>query len=258
MRPSGKLGICLAPVIMTASLLGAGMPATAAADPLVLNPASPDSTGATSPNWFGYAASGGGYSSVESTWTQSPVDCSRGDGSVVFWVGLDGWGSRTVEQTGTGADCQNGRADYYAWWETYPDNPINPYNDPVKPGDTFYAKVTYQGGTNYELYIEDKTAGWREDQVVQGASGASNASAEVVGETPGYSGGRYASLPDFSTENFTGSLVDGKPIGEMNARRIDLARNGDTLATTSDLSNGTDFAVSWQANSLAARSRAVR
>lgn len=32
-----------------------------------------------------------------------------------FWVGLDGWGSPTVEQTGTAAYTSNGSVTYFAW-----------------------------------------------------------------------------------------------------------------------------------------------
>ncbi|WP_324798510.1 G1 family glutamic endopeptidase [Stackebrandtia sp.] len=202
----------------------------------------------TSTNWFGYAASEGGYSSVESTWVEPAVDCSQG-GHVVFWVGLDGWGSGTVEQTGSGADCDNGRASYYGWWETYPANAIQSYDDTVRAGDQFYAKVTFLGGNEYTLYLENRTEGWTRNQDVFGAQGASNASAEVVGETPSYSGGN-ASLPDFNSATFTDSNVDGSPIGNSRPDAIDLVRNGDLLASTGSLNGGGDaFAVTWQRNS---------
>lgn len=220
------------------------------AGPLVLNPHHGfGPANQTSSNWFGYAADSGGYTSVASSWVEPSVDCSKGDGSAVFWVGLDGWGSGTVEQTGTEADCNNGAASYSAWWETYPNNSIQTYADTVEPGDSMTAKVTFQGNDSYDIYLVDNTRGWTEDNPQQGASGADNQSAEIVGETPGYGNNTYANLPDFNTATFTNSSVNGQPIGNVNPFGIDLARNGHTLATTGTLSGGTDFPVTWQANS---------
>ena len=222
------------------------------AGPAVINPHSPRAFGPaneTSVNWFGYVADSGGYTNVQSSWVEPSVDCSRGNGSAVFWVGLDGWNSDAVEQTGTEADCSNGSASYSAWWETWPTNTIQTYGDTLEPGDSLTAKVTFEGNDNYDIYIVDNTRGWSEDNHKQGASGADNQSAEVVGETPGYANNTYANLPDFNSLTFTGSSVDGQSIGNVNPFAVDLVRNGDTLGTTGGLSGGTQFPINWQANS---------
>jgi hypothetical protein len=202
----------------------------------------------TTENWFGYVAHGGTYTSVASTWVQPAVDCSKGDGWAFLWAGLDGWGSPTVEQTGTGALCSGGQASYTAWWETFP-NTWTPYKDTVKPGDTLSAEVTFEGSGKYDLHLTDQTQGWTEDNLQQAASGATNASAEVVGETPTTIFGTLTGLPDFGTVTLTNSRVDGQAITDSNPEAVDLARNGHTLATTGGLSNGTDFTGTWQANS---------
>lgn len=41
-----------------------------------------------------------------------------------FWVGLDGYSSKTVEQIGTEADCKGATPSYYAWYEFYPKFPV--------------------------------------------------------------------------------------------------------------------------------------
>jgi hypothetical protein len=211
-------------------------------------PAAPAGVTATSPNWVGYAINSGGYTSVASGWTQPAVDCAAGDGAVVFWVGLDGWGSNAVEQTGTEAICSGGKAAYSAWWETYPTNSITAYADRVAPGDVMSAKVVYQGASGYELYLTDRTQGWTEDTVHPGSAAATNVSAEIVAETPG-SGSGLAALPDFDTVTFTGSLINNNTLAAENAIGINLVRNNNTMATTSDLVNGTDFTITWQRNS---------
>ena len=60
---------------------------------------------ATSTNWSGYAGTTGRYTSVSASWTQPAGVCSRGDQYAAFWVGLDGYTSSTVEQTGSEVDC---------------------------------------------------------------------------------------------------------------------------------------------------------
>jgi hypothetical protein len=69
---------------------------------------------------------------------------SRGSQYSSFWVGLDGYSSSSVEQTGSDTDCSGGRAVYYAWYEMYP-NPSVSYSNTVRPGDQFNASVTYAG-----------------------------------------------------------------------------------------------------------------
>ena len=75
---------------------------------------------AESTNWSGYAGTTGTYTSVSASWTQPAGICSRGDQYAAFWVGLDGYTSSTVEQTGSEVDCVGRTAQYYAWYEMYP------------------------------------------------------------------------------------------------------------------------------------------
>ncbi|MGN6721755.1 MAG: G1 family glutamic endopeptidase, partial [Marmoricola sp.] len=56
----------------------------------------------TSSNWSGYATTMGPFTSVSASWTQPTVNCAAtGKKSAYssFWVGIDGDGSSTVEQT---------------------------------------------------------------------------------------------------------------------------------------------------------------
>ena len=68
-------------------------------------------TGVSSSNWAGYAATGaaGSFTSVSASWTQPTASCASGSQYAAFWVGLDGYTSKTVEQIGTEADCTGAR-----------------------------------------------------------------------------------------------------------------------------------------------------
>jgi hypothetical protein len=197
----------------------------------------------TSDNWAGYAATGGTYTSVSSSWVQPSVTCGSEDTYSSFWVGIDGDGTSSVEQTGTEADCSGGQAQYSSWYEMYPANPVN-YNDTVSPGDSFTASVSTDGSGNFTLTLTDNTAGWTET-TNQSSTTAQDGSAEVIAEAP-YSNG-VLPLSDFGTVDFTGSTANGSPIGSASPTQINLVSDGGvTEATTSSLdSSGEDFSVTW-------------
>src|SRR5438270_9216278 len=115
-------------------------------------------TDSTSSNWSGYAVTGGRYTSVSASWTEPSVSCS-GTAYSSFWVCLDGDTSNTVEQTGTDADCSSGSPVYYGWYEMYPKFPVN-YSNPLSPGDSMSASVTYLGSGSFRLMLTDATKGW--------------------------------------------------------------------------------------------------
>src|SRR5579884_3947197 len=143
-------------------------------------------TTTTSTNWAGYAATGSTYTSVSTTFTQPSVNCSAGDGYSSFWVGLDGYSSGSVEQTGTEADCSGGSAVYSAWYEMYPAYPVN-YSNTVRPGDRITETVSYASGT-YTLTLADSTEGWTKT-TRKSESGLARSSAEVIAEAPSSSTG---------------------------------------------------------------------
>src|SRR3984885_3344998 len=169
-------------------------------------------TSTTSTNWAGYAATTGTYTSVSASWTQPAGKCSSGDQYAAFWVGLDGYSSSTVEQTGSEVDCVGRTAEYYAWYEAYP-AASEDYSNTVKSGDHFNATVTYDGSNKFALYIDDATQKWSHTTTVT-VRGAARSSAEVIVEAPCCTNsGGILPLTDFGTMSFTGSTANGSAIG---------------------------------------------
>jgi hypothetical protein len=144
------------------------------------------SANAASTNWSGYAAYGQTFNYVWGTWTVPTVNCSWGaTGASSVWVGIDGYGTSTVEQLGTRQNCLWGGASYYAWFEMYPQSEQGlPGGYPVHPGDSMSAYVYFRSGT-YTFYMADSTAGWTWSNVV-GATAPlpANATAEWIVEQP--------------------------------------------------------------------------
>jgi hypothetical protein len=79
-------------------------------------------TAAASENWAGYATAGtaGAFTRVSASWAEPAVTCAADQTFSSFWVGLDGDGTSTVEQTGSEADCADGAASYQGWFEMFP------------------------------------------------------------------------------------------------------------------------------------------
>jgi hypothetical protein len=201
---------------------------------------------AESTNWSGYAGTTGTYTSVSASWTQPAGTCSRGDQYSAFWVGLDGYSSSTVEQTGSEVDCIGRTAQYYAWYEIYPSASVN-YSNTVKAGDQFNASVTYEGNNEFSLSIADTTEGWSHTTVAS-LAGAARSSAEVIVEAPCCTAsGGILPLTDFGTMSFSGSDANGTAIGDAGGlTEIIMVDNaGRDKDSISALSGGASYSATW-------------
>ncbi len=96
---------------------------------------------------------------MSSSWTQPAVTCTAPQTFSSLWVGLDGDGTPSVEQTGTEADCNHGAPSYLGWFEMFSSAPVF-YNNRVTPGDAMSASVVANGGGAFTLTLNDQTQGW--------------------------------------------------------------------------------------------------
>jgi Peptidase A4 family len=154
----------------------------------------------TSSNWSGYAAYGKEstpvtFGSVRGNWVQPTASCNlKGHkfALAAFWVGLDGYGNNTVEQTGTEADCEGKEPVYYAWYEFYPER-LHLIEIEAKPGQEFHAEVTHS-----TLFLENVSTG--EEETVEYEPGALEfATAEWIAEKPS------SNFTDFGSVHFSGA-----------------------------------------------------
>lgn len=206
---------------------------------------------AESTNWSGYAVTGssGQFTSVSASWTQPTATCSssgRGRSSdqyAAFWVGLDGYSSDSVEQTGSDSDCAGRTPDYYGWYEMYPANPVY-YTNTVKPGDAMSASVTFSGTDTYTLVLKDTTQGWTQTKAIN-ESGFSRSSAEVITEAPSSNSG-VLPLADFGTIQYTAASANGTSMGTQSPTSIVMVNNrGQEKDTTSSMSSAGAFSNTW-------------
>jgi hypothetical protein len=198
----------------------------------------------SSTNWSGYATTGTTYSSVSANWVVPAVTCAGGPGYSASWVGLDGYTSKTVEQTGSESDCTLSSATYYAWYEMYPAGSVN-IAEPVSPGDHMSASVTATGDS-FALTIKDVTKDWTHT-ITKTSASAKRSSAEVIEEAPCCTAsGGILPLADFAKETFTQAHVDGAFLSASTPTRIDMSAGGVSKDTTSPLNKtGGAFTVTW-------------
>jgi hypothetical protein len=208
-----------------------------------------NATGAISENWAGYtsAANPGTFTSVSASWAQPAVTCTAPDTFSSFWVGLDGDGTNSVEQTGTEADCNGGAAAYQGWFEMFPQAPVF-YDNPVQPGDAMSASVVANGGGAFTLTLTDSTQGWTQT-TSQTSDTAQLGSAEVIAEAPSDGTGAVLPLSNFGTVTFTDATADNTAFGDENPSALTMVSAGNvTEATPSALTGGNAFTVTWDGN----------
>jgi Peptidase A4 family len=200
----------------------------------------------TSTNWSGYAVTGasGHFTSVSASWTEPTAHCSGGSAKyAAFWVGLDGYNSSSVEQTGSDSDCDGSSPDYYGWYEMYPANPVY-FSNAVSPGDHFTASVTFSGSSTYTLVLKDTTKGWTQT-ITKNQSGLARSSAEVITEAPSSQSG-VLPLANFGTINYTGSSANGASMSGQSPTSITMVNNsGAAKDSTSSLSSTGAFSNTW-------------
>jgi hypothetical protein len=247
--------------------------ATVAVTPVVTSPyalfhSSPSHiSNSSSTNWAGYAVTGAtnSVSFVRGSWVQpAAVSCPAGKIQYSsFWVGIDGFNSGTVEQTGTDTDCQNGTAVYYAWYEFYPNPSIFISRVAIHPGDKIIASVAWVNATvGFRLTLTDNTTG-KSVSHTGTVVGASRSSAEWIAEAPSSTFG-VLPLADFGTVHFgkgatgvsgtnvatiggTTHAIGGFSSSSIN--KINMINNAFThfKAVTGALwSSGTSFNVTWK------------
>jgi hypothetical protein len=201
-----------------------------------------------STNWSGYDVTGGGpYTTVSASWTQPEVNCTRTPTAYSsFWVGLDGWKTPSVEQTGVEAGCFEGTPLYFAWYEMYPKAAkMLPRKDFVSPGDRFTATVTYIGKNKFKLALSDTTRGWSYT-VTKASKSAERGSAEVIGEAPS-AGTEILPLSDFGTVSFTNASVEGVPLSGSTPglEPLTMRTHSDVVEAEPSAVSGGSFTDTW-------------
>ncbi len=213
------------------------------------------------PNWAGYAATKGHFTSASAQFVVPTVGCTSRTAELAQWVGIDGYGSKTVEQDGITVTCTDGSPSYSAYYEMwgnlelYDGNPVT-LNERVAPGDLMVASVS-EANAEWTFVVSDLTQGWTSSNVVAMPSPTTaQASAEFIVEAPLFFCTEGFPCADFTLPAFTATTFSNIAVTEnhdtsgglpSNPTTCDLtvANSTVTLAAPSALSGeGTSFSVS--------------
>jgi hypothetical protein len=213
-------------------------------------------------NWAGYVTTAGPYTHASGTFVVPTAQCTSATTYSSTWVGIDGYGSSTVEQDGFASMCSNGVASYNAWYEMYGDTSVqcNCYAEvplgsayPVVPGDVITASVDY-ANSNWTLALVDATRGWNFSIVIATYSPApAQVSAEWILEQPSMcttstcTNSTLATLTPQGTtyfSNITASAGSTGGISNFPYAVVSMVGSAGTIASPGPLSsNGTAFDI---------------
>ena len=129
--------------------------------------------------------------------------------------------------------------------------PSENYTNTVRAGDRFNATVTYEGNSEFSLYIADTTQGWSHTTTTS-LAGATRSSAEVIVEAPCCTAsGGILPLADFGTVNITSSMANGAALGSAGGvtQIVMIDNAGSDKARVSSLSGGGNFSATWLGSS---------
>jgi hypothetical protein len=206
-------------------------------------PAQPAPAQATNTAWSGSVVDTRS-TAVHAQWTEPQVKCGPAKTYGAIWVGIDGDGSRTVEQTGTQESCDHGHVSVDGWYQMYPKPAVGlSAARIVRPGDVIRATVAYEGTGTYSLELQDVSRHWTATERLSNPA-ARRASAEVVIETPA---SHTPNLNHFGTVTFTSVTVNHLSLSHWSASTTEdnlVAGNGTPEDTVSTLS-AASFKVKW-------------
>ena len=141
-------------------------------------------------------------SSISASWTVPEVRASENDTESAAWIGIGGYGDKTLIQTGMDQQCVNGRISYYAWYELIPDHVVRITNMRIRPGDTITASIslTDKVANTWSIEINDVTRGETFQETF--FYNSSRLSAEWIVERPTVNG-NIRTLADFGSVTFS-------------------------------------------------------
>lgn len=254
---AGSRVVILATMVLASALPAAGAALASVSTPShILGADASDRGTVTSSNWAGYAAENTAGSVTHTVamsagvWTQTTINCAAGKTTdVSTWVGIDGYSTTTVEQTGSSGDCSHGAASYYAWYELYPAGSVTISSFVVHAGDKLSAWVNYSSSTSkFTMTIMDGSQKFSHSGA---ASSAKRASAECIVERDTV-GSSLNKLSKFTTDSFSSctATINGATggIGTFaQVNKINMTGNtGNVIALTSALTSNSSFKDTWK------------
>jgi hypothetical protein len=195
-------------------------------------------------------------SSISASWTVPEVRASENDTESAAWIGIGGYGDKTLIQTGTDQQCVNGRASYFAWYELIPDHVVRILNMRIRPGDTITASINLIDKAANTWLIEINDVTWGASFKETFFYNSSRLSAEWIIERPTVNG-NISTLADFGSVTFSDCIATIEnstgTVSSFPHNQLVMYTSQDVqLVTVSPLySDGSGFTVNYSGSQVA-------
>jgi Peptidase A4 family len=214
----------------------------------------PRSTTQDSLHWVGYTFPVRHVTGVRADWTEPTVHGKKGTEEFV-WIGIGGWNQsvNNIIQAGTFAYFPPGGGPRHegVWYERVPQNPEAQFPlVAVDPGDHVQASIMLQPGrrNRWRMSVTDTTLGTHFGLTVRFTSQQTFPSFVVEDPNKGSAGpnGPFYPFPRWKSVTFSHVEVRIRSTWRLVARlasayRVDMVRNGRTLATARSISRRSGF-----------------
>jgi hypothetical protein len=233
----------------SAALLGGGTAAAAVAAPQA------KTTRMTSLHWVGYTFPVKHVTGVRARWTEPHVTGKQGTEEFI-WLGVGGWNeaANNIIQDGTFAYFPpGGGRNEGVWYERVPINPeaLFPARPVVGPGDHISSSITLLSSTTHRwrMTLTDLTTGvkWSRTFWFKSLEEFPSFVVEDPNDGPASVSGPFFPFPHWKSVRFTSVAVRIRgtwtPIAKLAAYRINMRRNGKTMATAGAISKSSAFTV---------------
>ena len=215
-------------------------------------------------NWGGYVdhyAANNTFASVQGDFTEPPCNSTISNTYECSWVGLGGYTSARLVQSGTEVDKINGSASYYAWYEYLGNgvgvNEITLPSLNVRAGDKIHILVSFESANNQlNCYVADNTSGTSQSVVVNLSAGTyyDGSTAEWIDERPTVNGS-YSALTNYGSNSWTNcqayltSSSTWQALGSLTYDQVTMVQYPDcsyALSQPNALSSTTSFTDFWR------------
>lgn len=197
-----------------------------------------------SPNWAGYVFTAEHVTGLRADWTEPFVIPVRSVSGMSVWLGIGGFASTDIMQTGTSVFFTGRYGDEEAWYERWPRDPGQVNSQfRVFPDDVIRGVLTHVAGTasEWRVSIKETATGAVWTRLVDYAGPV--VGPDFVIEDPGKPSGKGTlTMARWGSVTFSHMQiqVNGRwlPAGEFPAVRIDMAQDGKTTAAVGGLRDG--------------------
>jgi Peptidase A4 family len=184
----------------------------------------------TSSNWSGYVETNGPFTAITGTFVVPSVTQYVAGSTVSEWVGVDGWGNRSLIQAGVNEVPQSsGGVLVEPWWEVLPARQKDATGVVVAVGDSVTVTIGKVSGSMWDIKLTDGTNGdvFSTDKDYAGQL----SSAEWIVEANEQADGRVTQLAPYGPRvSFTKLGVTGR---QTSVIRVVMSQEGERVSTPS-------------------------